>query len=206
MVRRKAASRSGSARNRFRSIGGQWRRRILEFPALPGLRPTPDRVRETLFNWLAPVLPGARCLDLFAGSGALGLEALSRGAQSVLFVDQSQAALRAISAHLQLLGAGQARVLGADVRRFLGGPGQGYDVVFADPPFAEDWSRELCTLLQRGGWLAQGARVYFESSASKGEPELPQGWSLLRKTRAGDVLACLLAPPEGQAGPMGPDT
>jgi len=172
---------------------------------VPGLRPTPDRVRETLFNWLAPVMPGARCLDLFSGSGALGLEALSRGAESVLFVDQSIAGLGAITGHLQLLQATGGRVLHADVRRFLQGPGQRYDVVFADPPFAEDWSRELCTLLQRGEWLAPGARVYLESPAKRGEPDLPLGWSLLRTTRAGDVLACLLAPPEAQSGQQAPD-
>jgi len=188
-------------RNRFRIIAGQWRRRLLSFPPLPGLRPTPDRVRETLFNWLAPQVPGARCLDLFAGSGALGLEALSRGAASAVFVDRTQQVLVAIDGHLGTLGCQDGRVVQADVARFLRGPAMAFDLVFADPPFAEDWSGELCTLLQQGGWLAAGARVYLEGPAARGEPVLPAGWRLLRSTRAGEVLGCLLAPPAGDAGP-----
>ena len=187
-------------RNRFRIIAGQWRRRVLSFPPLPGLRPTPDRVRETLFNWLAPRVPGARCLDLFAGSGALGLEALSRAAASCVFVDQSRHALHAIAGHLGALGCQDGRVVQADVAAFLRGPALACDLVFADPQFAEDWSGELCTLLHRGGWLAPGARVYLEVPAARGKPVLPAGWRLLRSTRAGEVLGCLLCPPDQDAG------
>lgn len=187
--------RGGADRNRFRIIGGQWRSRVLHFPPVPGLRPTPDRVRETLFNWLAMKVPAARCLDLFSGSGALGLEALSRGAASALFVDQSAPALASIREHLGVLGASGGRVEQARVRQFLARGGQPVDLVFADPPFGEEWSGELCTLLLQNGWLAPGARVYLETAASRGEPALPPGWTVLRRTRAGDVLASLLEPP-----------
>jgi len=185
-----------AARNRFRIIGGQWRSRVLSFPPVPGLRPTPDRIRETVFNWLSTQVPGARCLDLFCGSGALGLEALSRGASSVLFVDQSEPALASIREHLALLGSDSGRCERGNARQFLSrGSGQ-VDVIFADPPFDQEWATELCTLLHEGGWLAPGARVYLETPASRGEPELPPGWQLLRSSRAGGVLASLLSPPE----------
>jgi 16S rRNA (guanine966-N2)-methyltransferase len=186
--------RSG-ARNRFRIIAGQWRSRVLSFPSLPGLRPTPDRVRETLFNWLALQVPGSRCLDLFCGSGALGLEALSRGASSVIFVDHSEQALASIRDHLAVLGASGGHCERGSARQFLARDATRVDIVFADPPFDQEWSHELCTLLQQGQWLAPGARVYLETSASRGEPDLPPGWEVLRQTRAGGVLASLLCPP-----------
>ena len=187
------AARHG-ARNRFRIIGGLWRSRVLGFPSLPGLRPTPDRVRETLFNWLAMQVPGARCLDLFCGSGALGLEALSRGASSVVFVDESEPALASIRQHLDILGARGGQCERGNVRQFLTRGSIQTDIVFADPPFDQEWSHELCTLLLQGGWLAPGARVYLETSASRGEPAVPPGWEVLRQTRAGNVLASLLRP------------
>ena len=186
----------GGARNRFRIIGGQWRSRVLSFPPVPGLRPTPDRIRETVFNWLSMQIPGARCLDLFCGSGALGLEALSRGASSVVFVDQSEPALASIREHLALLGSDSGRCERGNARQFLSRSASKMDVVFADPPFDQEWAAELCTLLYEGEWLAPGARVYLETSASRGEPELPPGWRLLRSSRAGDVLASLVSPPE----------
>lgn len=186
----------GGARNRFRIIGGQWRSRVLSFPPVPGLRPTPDRIRETVFNWLSMQIPGARCLDLFCGSGALGLEALSRGASSVVFVDQSEQALASIREHLALLGSDSGRCERGNARQFLSRSAGKMDVVFADPPFDQEWAAELCTLLHEGEWLAPGARVYLETSASRGEPDIPPGWQLLRSSRAGDVLASLLSPPE----------
>lgn len=188
----------GGARNRFRIIGGRWRSRVLSFPPVPGLRPTPDRIRETVFNWLSMQVPGARCLDLFCGSGALGLEALSRGAASVIFVDQSEPALASIREHLALLGSDSGRCERGNARQFLSRDPRPMDVVFADPPFDQEWAAELCTLLHSGGWLAPGARVYLETSASRGEPEFPPGWQVLRSSRAGDVLASLLSPPELQ--------
>jgi 16S rRNA (guanine966-N2)-methyltransferase len=168
---------------------------VLSFPPLPGLRPTPDRVRETVFNWLSMQVPASYCLDLFCGSGALGLEALSRGASHVVFVDQSEQALASIREHLGVLGASGGRCERANARQFLTRSPVPANIVFADPPFDQEWSLELCTLLQQEGWLAPGARVYLETSAGRGEPELPPGWEVLRQTRAGGVLASLLRPP-----------
>ena len=125
-------------RNQFRIIAGIWRRRRLAFPKLPDIRPSPDRVRETLFNWLREQVAGARCLDLFAGSGALGLEALSRGACQVTFVDQERQAVEAISAHLQNLGATGGEVVQAEALAFLRGTPAAFDIVFLDPPFASE--------------------------------------------------------------------
>lgn len=183
----KGGSVSGGT-NRFRIIGGAWRGRRLEFPALAGIRPSPDRVRETLFNWLAPVIEGARCLDLFAGSGALGLEALSRGAADCLFVDRERAAVEAIRAHLLRLGAAGGRTCQAEALAFLAGPAEAFDVVLLDPPYAAP--ALLGAALRRlagGGWLASGARIYLEAPAQTGPPELPEGWLMLRSKRAGQV-------------------
>ena len=171
----------------FRIIGGEWRRRRLDFPAHPGVRPTGDRVRETLFNWLQAVIPGARCLDLFAGSGALGLEALSRGAAEVVFVDRSAALLDAIDAHLRTLDdSGRGRCEVADARAFLTREAPPFDVVFLDPPFDSELL-EPCVAALAGGLLAPGARVYIERGASQPLPQLPPGWSVIRDARAGNV-------------------
>jgi 16S rRNA (guanine966-N2)-methyltransferase len=132
---RRPVRRAGSTRL-LRIIGGTWRGRKLRFPAAAAIRPTPDRVRETLFNWLQAAIPGAHCLDLFAGSGALGLEALSRGAAQVTFVDQDEAAAAALRARLTEWQAHGAEVVRGDALRFLGRPAQACDVVFLDPPFA----------------------------------------------------------------------
>lgn len=178
-------------RNHFRIIAGAWRGRVLEFPDVPGLRPTPDRVRETLFNWLQPVIQGARCLDAFAGSGALGLEALSRGAGVVTFIEHERSAAGAIEGHLDRLDCETGEVICADALSWLrpGRPatGHGFDVVFLDPPFRTDLLPELCTLLDAGGWLADRALIYMECEAGAGPPELPAGWCWYRDKRAGHV-------------------
>jgi len=152
--------------NRLRIIGGQWRGRRLEFPDVPGLRPTPDRVRETLFNWLQADIVGARCLDLFAGSGALGLEALSRGASRVVLVDESPVATRQLEDNLQTLRTDDARIVRLPVQTFLArGPGDArYDVVFLDPPFAQGLIPPSLQLLEERGWLAPGTRIYIKRS------------------------------------------
>lgn len=173
-------------RNQFRIIGGQWRRRRLKFPELPGIRPSPDRVRETLFNWLRDVLPGARCLDLFAGSGALGLEALSRGAASLLFVDREPRAIEALHNHLALLGATQAQVLRADALEFLRGSAQAFDLVFLDPPFDSPLLAESLDALARGGWCSPRALIYMEYPRAA-QVTLPMGWELSRHGHAGRV-------------------
>lgn len=170
----------------LRIIGGSWRGRRLRFPASPEIRPTPDRVRETLFNWLRLRVPGARCLDLFAGSGALGLEALSRGAAHVTFVERDAAAAREIAARLAEWGAHAASVEHADAGTFLRAPAAPFDIVFLDPPFASELLAPTAARLEQGGWLAAGALVYLECPASA-PPRVPPVWSALKAKRAGEV-------------------
>ena len=172
-------------RDEFRIIAGAWRRRKLHFPALPGIRPSPDRVRETLFNWLRDRVEGARCLDLFAGSGALGLEALSRGANSVTFVDRERQAVEAIRAHLELLGASGGEAVQSDAFAWLTQPPRPFDIVFLDPPFDAGLLPNLCTRLGEG-WLKPTSLIYMEY-AEESPPEVPAGWRILRESRAGRV-------------------
>jgi 16S rRNA (guanine966-N2)-methyltransferase len=186
---RRAAVPAGG-RFQVRIIGGEWRGRKLHFPPSAGLRPTPDRVRETVFNWLQFELAGARCLDLFAGSGALGFEALSRGAGEVVFVECDAVAARAIREMLAQLHCDRGRVEQVDALAWLecGPPGsKPFDIVFLDPPYGEALLPVLAEKLERGGWLAPRAWIYLEDAAARGEPALPAGWTLLRSKRAGDV-------------------
>lgn len=184
---RKNLNAPAAQRNQVRIIGGSWRGRKLRFPDVPGLRPTPDRVRETVFNWLQGEVAGRRCLDLFAGSGALGLEALSRGASEVVFVESDPRAARAVAEMLQVLECDRGRVARTAALAYLSGPAQPFDVVFLDPPFADRALRRACEALEAGGWLKPGALVYLEDRAEEGEPALPAGWELLKSKRAGDV-------------------
>jgi 16S rRNA (guanine966-N2)-methyltransferase len=190
-----SGGRRGSA-GQLRIIGGRWRSRRLGFPAVAGLRPTTDRVRETLFNWLAPQLPGARCADLFAGSGALGLEALSRGAAHCDFVDRSERASSAISKHLHTLGATDAADCYAmTAERFLERCSASYDLVFVDPPFGADLLESTCDLLDTGERLAPGAMIYLETAAQDGPVTLPQRWMPHRQKVMGGVLSRLYTLP-----------
>nr|WP_091513701.1 16S rRNA (guanine(966)-N(2))-methyltransferase RsmD [Microbulbifer yueqingensis] len=180
--------------SQLRIIGGEWRGRKLQFAPVEGLRPTGDRLRETLFNWLQFRLPGARCLDLFAGSGALGLEALSRGAAAVDFVELNRRAADTLRTQLELLGTDRGRVHHESALQFLarepGTHGAPYDVVFLDPPFAADlWQESLAAL---GGHLAKGARVYVETPRDT-PINLPEGWLTEKEKRAGQVCMRLLA-------------
>lgn len=185
----KPSSRTSRRSGQLRIIAGEWRGRRLPVAAVPGLRPTPDRVRETLFNWLAPFLPGARCLDLFAGSGALGLEALSRGAASCLFMEQSRAAARQLEAALAELGAGErARVYTGDALRLSARQcDPGFDIVFLDPPFRCGWTQRCLAMLAYPGYLAGVAWVYLESGVDETLPTLPGHWHLHRQRVAGQV-------------------
>jgi 16S rRNA (guanine966-N2)-methyltransferase len=179
----------------LRIIGGQWRSRKLRFPALPGLRPTPDRIRETLFNWLAPVMDGARCLDLFAGSGALGLEALSRGAASCCFVDMARPAVETIRQHLQLLKAEPQMVVQAAAEQWLqtqSSTGSGFHIVFLDPPFGAGLLPAALEALARPGMLADNAFVYIETGRHESLPALPPQWQIHREKSAGQVCYRLL--------------
>ena len=166
----------------MRIVGGAWRSRLISFPPRKDLRPTPDRVRETLFNWLGQDLTGKTCLDLFAGSGALGFEAASRGARRVVMVESDATTYRALAASRESLAAASVELKSADAREFLRSDAGVYDVVFLDPPFKADyWPRLAPLLLAR---LAPGALVYHESAAP---PDLPPGWEIWRQGQAGQV-------------------
>ena len=162
--------------NQLRIIAGCWRGRKLTFAPVPGLRPTPDRVRETLFNWLSPVIAGTRCLDLYAGSGALGLEAASRGAAEVVLVDSSASVAGTLRQELQRLDAGQVRVLQADASAYLRGSAQPCDIVFLDPPFREGRLDGIIRQLEEGGWLSPDAWVYLEVERQQAL-DLPANWT-----------------------------
>ncbi len=173
-----------------RIIGGNLRNSRLRVPELPGLRPTPARVRETVFNWLAPMIAGARCLDLCAGTGALGIEAYSRGAASVQFVERDAQAAQALRANLARLKLMSAVVTTAEAATFLRGPAQPCDLVFLDPPFALDLWAPLAGQLEAGGWLAAQALIYVESPRA-GVAGLPAHWSVHREAQAGEVRFAL---------------
>jgi 16S rRNA (guanine966-N2)-methyltransferase len=188
----KTESNASGGRNSVRIIAGAWRGRRVTFPDLEGLRPTPDRVRETLFNWLQKEIAGARCLDLFAGSGVLGLEALSRGARELVFVEQAVPASRGLQEQLvRLGGARNGRVVEMGASRFLraamelyGGP---FDIVFMDPPFGRDFLTEYVPLLDAGNWVNVGGLVYLENEKAAGAPALPAHLELLKSKSAGEV-------------------
>ena len=180
--------------NQLRIIGGEWGGRKLRFPDAPNLRPTPDRVRETVFNWLAPIIHGARCLDLFAGSGALGLEALSRGAVFTTFVDNHKKVIQALHSHLDLLKANdRAEVLQMDGVKFLSHDNfinteaRVYDVVFLDPPYHLDLMEKVVPLLEENNGLADNAMLYLEIEKRQSLPELPANWKKIKEKIAGEV-------------------
>ena len=173
--------------NQLRIIGGRHRGRRLSFPDQPGLRPTSDRVRETLFNWVAPLIEGARCLDLFAGSGALGFEALSRGAGEVVLIERAPAVARQLRANAQMLGAVNLQVHETDALAWLDCDGEPFELIFLDPPFAEGLLAPAIERLDRHGWLAPEARVYLEAPIQVGFPPLPASWELIRDKTAGQV-------------------
>jgi len=178
---------------RLRIVAGNWRSRRLDVADVPGLRPTSERIRETLFNWLSVRVPGAHCLDLFAGTGALGLEALSRGANSVVFVEQSAQAVAMLRNNIAILGADGASVVQADANSWLPGNHESaFDIVFLDPPFAADMLDDLCRLLEQQNVLVDGALIYLEQDKSKPATRLPDGWQLLKNKTAGNVRYMLV--------------
>ena len=185
----KTRSRAG----RLRIVAGNWRSRLLDIADVEGLRPTSERIRETLFNWLAPRIHGARCLDLFAGTGALGLEALSRGARSALFVERSAVAARQIRKNIDLLDAESASVCQMSATDYLREEtADRFDIVFLDPPFADDMLSETCRLLAKRGLLAEKAVVYLELARDQGMPTLPEGWQVRKDKTAGNVRYALV--------------
>ena len=174
--------------NQLRIIGGHWRGRKLRFPDVQGLRPTGDRIRETLFNWLAPELQGARCLDLFAGSGALGLEALSRGAAVSWMLERDAQAAKGLRENLQLLAAsgGVVQQMDSLVRLRQDNTEEPFDVIFIDPPFDLDLWQASIDALEAGNWLAESASIYIESGLDA-PYQPPLNWALHRDKRAGQV-------------------
>lgn len=177
--------------SQLRIIAGEWRGRKLEFIATEGLRPTPDRVRETLFNWLQTAIPGASCLDLFSGSGALGLEALSRGAESTTFIDLNSITARKLQSNLQLLKCQNGEVINADVLEWLSTRQTDleirYDMVFMDPPFGKGLVPPCCELLEKHNLLRDNALIYVETETDLGTPDVPASWQQLREKKAGQV-------------------
>lgn len=179
--------------NKLRIIGGVWRNRQINFYDVPGLRPTPARVRETLFNWLQYDIIGSRCLDLYAGSGTLGFEAASRGAKSVIQVENNSEACRALKENAAKLSATQVKIVQSDVFRYLAGDAEPFDIVFLDPPFAMDLATQTCQWLEDKGWLSQHAKIYVEAERKKNFlGALPDKWQILKSKTAGEVAYHLL--------------
>jgi 16S rRNA (guanine966-N2)-methyltransferase len=177
-----------SSNNQLRIIGGQWRGRKLSFPDVEGLRPTGDRIRETLFNWLAPEIQGSRCLDLFAGSGALGIEALSRGAAASIMVERDAKAAAQLRSNLEILKTEQGRIINAEVLSLLqkGNADEPYHIIFIDPPFQLKLWQAVIEALEAGHWLADNATIYIESGRDDGYHP-PINWQLHRDKHAGAV-------------------
>jgi len=174
--------------NQLRIIGGEWRGRKLRFPDVANLRPTPDRVRETIFNWLMPMISGTRCLDLFAGSGALGLEALSRGAAITVFVDSHKKATQYIKEHLATLNITErAQVSTMDGMKYLKGEAKKYDLVFLDPPYKLNFLEKAIPLLESNAWLTHDAMIYIEIEKRQALPALPENWKQIKEKTAGEV-------------------
>ena len=184
-------------KGQIRIIGGQWRGRKLNFPTTPELRPTPNRIRETLFNWLTPILSEARCLDLFAGSGALGFEALSRGAKSVTFIEQSLPLFHYLKAQIkQLAVEDKASVYHVgfpfNAARLLKSPSPPFNLVFLDPPFHQYLIEQSCTWLVKEKLLLEKSTIYIESEATLKKLALPENWQISHCKTAGQVQYALI--------------
>jgi 16S rRNA (guanine966-N2)-methyltransferase len=188
MTARKSADKKKSPGGQLRIVAGNWRSRLLQIADVDGLRPTSERTRETLFNWLAAQIHGARCLDLCAGTGALGFEALSRGASEAVFVERSPEAAKVLRANAASLDASNGEIMQVDARDYLGGPcAAPFDIVFVDPPFKAELHDELCRLLAQPGWLSANAKIYVESDRDKPNVNLPEDWQVIKNKTAGNV-------------------
>lgn len=172
----------------IRIIGGQWRSRKLPVPVSPGLRPTTDRIRETLFNWLAPYVAGSHCLDCFAGSGALTLEALSRYATKAIMLEKQRAIAVQLQQNLQRIEAKQATVVQTDTLCWLEQSGQPFDIVFIDPPFRQGLIEPVVLLLENNHWLSNDAWIYIECEVELKQLDVPTHWRLHREKQAGQVI------------------
>ncbi len=181
-----------TGRQKLRIIGGSWRGRKLAFADIPGLRPTTDRVRETVFNWLQMDIHGAQCIDLFAGSGALGLEALSRGAKNVTFIEKDTSAAQFIKEHLNTLSAENGLCVQTDALKWLTTPPSSpVDLVFIDPPFRQGLLPEVCVLLDDNQWLKDGCLIYIEAEKEIQPLTTPVNWVLKKEKTAGQLTSYL---------------
>lgn len=186
----------GQHKGYVRIISGQWGSRRIPVADVPGLRPTGDRVRETLFNWLQAFLPGSRCLDVFAGTGALGIEAASRGAAYTLLLERNRTAVTALEMFVAGLGNPLVEIRQANALTFLEKrEGQSYDIVFVDPPFDLELQQRVMDLLVQHGWLSPGAIVYLESTVKQARGSAPAGWQAYRNKTIGEVRLQLFHTP-----------
>lgn len=177
---------------KVRIIGGQWKGRKLNVIDRQGLRPTTDRIRETLFNWLQWHLPARRCLDLFAGSGVLGIEAVSRGASYAQLVEKDRQVVSNLRQQLQLLNSSNIDLLQADALKLLQSPpNQPFDIIFIDPPFRQNILETCCQYLESNQWLSSEAYIYIEMEQELASVALPENWQLIRDKTAGQVHYCL---------------
>ncbi|MDH5301574.1 MAG: 16S rRNA (guanine(966)-N(2))-methyltransferase RsmD [Gammaproteobacteria bacterium] len=179
--------------NQLRIIAGQWRGRKLNFPDGEGLRPTIDRVRETLFNWLRGDVAGARCLDLFSGSGALGLEALSHGAAQCTFVEKNSVAVASLKANLALLKCDVGSVVAQDAFEFLARQSRPFDLIFLDPPFGQSLLQRSIDEIAQRQLLSPTGLIYLESELDLTALTLPVNWELVRHKKAGQSHYGLLS-------------
>ena len=170
-----------AGKQQIRIIAGKWRSRQIRFPNINGLRPTGDRIRETLFNWLAADIAGARCLDLFSGSGAFCFEALSRGASHCLALEQHPQAINCLTESKSLLGAAELTIAHKDTLKYLQQrPDKPFDIVFVDPPFDLNLLTQVCSLLEDNGWVSSGGAIYCELSARQKDFAPPVNWQVSR--------------------------
>lgn len=186
----KPLSSKASKTNQVRINAGVWRSRLLKFPDVEGLRPTPERVRQTVFNWLGQDLTGKTCLDLFAGTGAFGFEALSRNAKNVVMVENSVLAYQSLMQNQQLLDAKNSHILRQDVLAFLSQNTQLFDVVFCDPPYHKAWLEKILPSLNQH--LSPSGLLYIEAEFSLELRDLLSGWQLVKQNKAGNVYYHLL--------------
>lgn len=178
---------AGNMKNKLRIIAGDWRSRQLVFEDIPEIRPTPARVRETLFNWLQNDVLGRQCLDLYAGSGALGFEAVSRGAKSVVIVENNPKACQLIKENTFKLSTEKIKVIQSDVFKFLAGDSMSFSLVFLDPPFNKAMAQQTCHWLEDKNWLAPAAKIYVEVESQLVLDNMPFNWQCLKSKKTGEV-------------------
>lgn len=190
MNKPKKTHKKTSAQGAIRIISGKYRGRKLPVLDAEGLRPTTDRVKETVFNWLMPYIQDSVCLDCFAGSGGLGFEALSRGAEKVTFIELNKSAAQQIQNNLRQIGANNADVINKDALSFLNTQAQSFDLVFIDPPFRQELINKTLSALEQG-WLADDALIYIEMESEQTKLNIPVNWILLKEKKAGQVIYAL---------------